>query len=90
MKPQFVYTGTKDYITHTFINEQRIIPSDSFILGDDEYILLEIMKSTDDIIFMRIIGIKGPDMGSIYLIPKQDFEDKTLTEIRENLTHYQH
>lgn len=90
MKPQFVYRGTKDYITHTFINEERIIPSDSFTLGDDKYILLGILKSTDDFLFLKIIGIDGPDMGSIYLIPKQDFENKTLLEIRENLKHYQH
>jgi len=90
MKPKFIYEGTQDYITHTFIGEERIIPSDSFDIGDNEYLLLEILKSTDDIIFLKIIGLKGTDMGNIYLIPKHEFEEQTMDYIKQRLVDYQH
>lgn len=90
MTPQFVYNGTQDYITHITLEGERIIPSDSFDIGDNEYLLLEIMKSTDNIIFLRIIGIKGSDLGSIYTIPQQEFTENTLAEIQKSLQDYKH
>jgi hypothetical protein len=90
MNLDFLDNHGLNYITHVILHGERIIPSDSFEIGENEYLLLEILKSTDNIIFLKIIGIKGSDFGSIYLIPKEDFEDKTLKEIKERLKDYKH
>lgn len=89
MKTPFIYKGTQEYISHTELNGERIIPSDSFEIDTNEYLLLEILKLKENIIFLKIIGIKGSDMGNIYFIPKQIFEEKTLVEIKESLKDYQ-
>lgn len=89
-QPIFNKTGTRDCITHVFIHDQRIILSDSFELDNNEYILLEILKSTDKVIFLKIIGVSGPDMGSRYLVPKDIFEKNTIAEIKHNLHYYKH
>ncbi len=78
------------YISHVILGGHEIIPSDSFEIGGNEYVLLKIIKSTDDITFLKIICSEGSNIGNIYLIPKTDFEDKTLKQIQENLNHYQH
>lgn len=91
MKPQFKeQKTTKDYITHVMLQGERIIPSDSFEIGENEYLLLEIIKSTDDIIFLRILSIKGSDLGNIYIVPQYEFEAKTLKEMKKILQDYQH
>lgn len=90
MNPIFKNTTGKDYITHTMIGGERIIPSDSFELDDNRYVLLKIMQSTDDILFLKLICVEGPDLGNIYLIPKTLFEDQSISEIQASLKHYQH
>ncbi|MCD5390078.1 MAG: hypothetical protein LR005_01710 [Candidatus Pacebacteria bacterium] len=91
MKPQFKeQKTTKDYITHVMLHGERIIPSDSFEIGENEYILLQILKSSDDNLYLRIMGINGLNFGNIYVIPRNDFEEKNLYEIESHLTHYQY
>jgi len=90
MKPEFVQKTDTKYITHVYIGGERILPSDTFEIENNDYVLLKILQSTDDILFLKIIGIRGPDMGSIYLLPKTIFEEKTLSEIKEGLKNYQH
>ncbi len=80
----------KDYITHVLIGGERVIPSDSFELGENEYLLLEILRSTDDIIFLKLLCVDGPDIANHYLIPKHLFEEKTLSEIQASLEDYKH
>lgn len=79
-----------EYLTHVIINGKRIIPSDSFAIEGSEYLLLEILNSSDDILFLKIIGIKGANMGNLYFIPKIEFEDKTILELNKSLRDYQH
>lgn len=90
MKPQFIYNSTRDYITHVFIHGERIIPSDTFEINNNEYLLLGILKSTDNILFLKILCIEGLDMGSQYIIPKNLFENSTLGEIKNSLSDYKH
>jgi hypothetical protein len=78
-----------DYITHTFIGDQRIIPFNTFDIKDNHYTLLKIIESTDSIIFLKLIVIKGPDFGKRYLIPKREFEVSTLEQIQTSLSDYQ-
>ena len=78
------------YVTHTFIGDQRIIPFDTFEMSGNTYSLLKILHSTDNITFLRLIVIDGPDFGNIYVIPKSEFEQKTITEIQLSLKNYQH
>lgn len=79
-----------DYIMHTFIGDQRIIPFDTFNIQENEYSLLKIIKSTDDIIFLKLVVVEGPNFGNRYIIPKQEFENKTLEEVESALEDYQH
>ncbi len=78
------------YITHVFLNKQRVIPSDSFVIENNEYLLLEILNSSENEIYLKIIGIGGKNTGNIYFIPKKEFEDKTLSELKKSLRDYQH
>ncbi len=82
--------GEKIYITHTFIDGQRIIPSDSFELGENEYLLLEIIESTDKIVFLKLLCVEGTHLGNHYLVPKHIFEEQTLLEIETALESYKH
>ncbi len=90
MKSQLDITHHGKYIMHTFIGDQRIIPFDTFDIGENEYSLLQIIQSSDNIIFLKLIVIKGPDFGNQYVIPKQEFIDKTIQEIQQSLDDYQH
>ncbi len=84
------YNEDRGYITHAYINDERIIPSDSFEIEDNEYLLLEIIRSTDDVLFLKLLCIEGPSIGEHYLIPKHLFEEKTLLEIEASLEAYKH
>ncbi len=88
MKPTFIQLKPEDYITHIEINGARIIPSDSFELAESEYILLEILKSSENIIYLKIMALSGDADGEQYIIPKHEFEKKTSKEIQENLINY--
>lgn len=81
--------STSDYITHTYIGDQRIIPFNTFDIEDNHYTLLKIIESTDQIIFLKLIVIEGPDFGKRYLIPKREFEESTLEQIQASLSNYQ-
>jgi hypothetical protein len=67
----------------------KVIPSDSFDIGDNEYVLLRIKKSTENQMYLDILCIKGSDIGSRYLTPASEFENKTLAEIQKALSEYQ-
>ncbi len=90
MNIDFLDNRGAHYITHVILHGERIIPSDSFEIDGNEYVLLEILKSTDGIIFLKIIGIKGENFGNIYLIPRYVFEKSTAQELKEQLQYYQH
>lgn len=90
MNPSFKKLSTKDYIIRTDIQGHTIMPSDSFEIGNNEYILLEILMSTDDILFLKIMGIRGAHTGNQYLIPKHEFEESSPAELSESLFNYQH
>ena len=90
MDKEFLDNSGTHYITHVTIHDERIIPSDSFEIGGNEYVLLEILKSTDEIIFLKIIGIKGENFGNIYLIPWHIFEESKVKELQKQLQFYQH
>ena len=77
------------YITSTIINGQKVIPSDTFRLGGDEYILLEILSS-DNEIYLKVMGVDGVNMGNIYIFPKIEFENKNMSEIKESLNDYKY
>lgn len=79
-----------EYIMHTFIGDQRIIPFDTFEISKNEYSLLKIIKSSDEIIYLKLVVVDGPDFGKRYFIPKAEFENKTLEEIQLSLKDYQH
>lgn len=83
------HTQSSDYITHTYIGNQRIIPFNTFEINDNQYSLLKIIESTDHIIFLKLVVIEGPDFGKRYLIPKQEFEESTLEQIQASLFDYQ-
>lgn len=85
MKPE----TSSDYIMHTFIGDQRIIPFDTFDIEHNTYSLLKIVPSTDVLIFLKLIVIEGPDFGKRYLIPKRVFEESTIQEIQSSLEDYQ-
>lgn len=76
------------FISHVFIHDQRIIPFDTFDIGDNEYSLLKIVHSTDEHIFLKLIIINGPNMGNIYLVPKFIFETKNIDELEKELYNY--
>lgn len=78
----------KKFISHTIIHGQRIIPFDTFDIGDNEYSLLKIIESSDNIIFLKLIVIRGPDIGNIYVIPNEAFETKDIDEIEKELYNY--
>ncbi len=90
MNTSFQEEKKSGYISHTVINREEIIPSDTFDLGENEYVLLKIMKSTDGVIFLKIMGLNGMNTGNIYLIPKYEFESKTVDQMEKILPHYQH
>lgn len=90
MKMQSEPTHNGDYIMHTTIAGEKIIPFDTFEIEENEYSLLKIIKSTDNIIFLKLIVIQGPDFGTRYVIPKHEFENKTLEEIQSSLNDYQY
>jgi hypothetical protein len=90
MNKQFIGNDVKNYITHTILNGEAVIPSDTFELKGSEYVLLRILQSTDGIIFLKIMGIYGPNTGKIYLIPKHEFEQDSISNIEEILSNYQH
>lgn len=88
MNIQLITQTPKNYISHIMIGEQKIIPSDTFELGENEYILLNILHSTEGEHYLRIMGIVGDDTGSIYTIPKKEFESNNLKEMNMLLADY--
>ncbi|MCI5051464.1 MAG: hypothetical protein MRY57_04090 [Candidatus Pacebacteria bacterium] len=82
----FSYLGAekreRDYMTELTILGQTIIPSDTFWLGDNEYVVLDIPKKAEHI-YIKILGIKGEATGSIYLIPKDSFEQLSRLDLNQ-------
>lgn len=90
MQPTLKKFSTKDYILDIEIDGNEIIPSDTFTIGNNEYVLLEILESTENITYLKILGIKGSHMGNRYLIPTSEFETSSPRELERALQHYQH
>ena len=90
MQPTFKKFSTKDYILSTTIDGNEIIPSDSFSIGNNEYVLLEILESVEGIRYLKIMGIKGSHLSNRYLVPISEFENSSPRELEKNLQHYQH
>lgn len=90
MQPTFKKFSTKDYILSATIDGNEIIPSDSFSIGNNEYVLLEILESVEGIRYLKIMGIKGSHQSNRYLVPISEFENSSPRELEKNLQHYQH
>ena len=79
------------YITHVVIRGHRIIPSNNFKIDEDKYLLLEILKSSEDeSIYLKIICVEGVNKGNVYFVPKSEFENKSLKEMKFSLEKYKH
>jgi len=74
----------KRYHTSVIINDQKILPSDSFRIGENEYLLLDIFS--DDKVYLHIVCSAGPHLGNEYVVPRQDFEQKNQEELARLLS----
>lgn len=90
MQPRLKKFSTKDYYVSIIIDGNEIIPSDSFAIGNNEYVLLEIVESVEEIKYLKILGIKGTHLGNHYLVPVHEFETSSPRELERSLQHYQH
>ncbi len=88
MQDTFQNRSSRDYITGIDLNGARIIPSDSFELGENEYILLEILKTQDAVFYLELLCIDGPYMGNRYRVPHAEFENKGVSELEILLADY--
>lgn len=76
------------FISHVLIGDQRIIPFDTFEIGDNEYSLLKIVPSENDGVFLKLLVIDGPQLSDIYLVPKDILETHSVEEMEKELTNY--
>ena len=85
----FKKLSDKEYILSTIFNGQELILSDSFEINDSEYVLLEILCSSENDEYLKILCIRGPGMGNRYLIPKHECEDTPVEYLSDILPSYQ-
>lgn len=76
------------FISHVIIGDQRVIPFDTFDIGENEYSLLKIVSSGTDGFFLKLLVINGPNLADIYLVPKRALETRSIAEIEKDLTDY--
>lgn len=67
----------RDYVTEIVLHGQTVIPSDTFWLDKNEFVILDFPKKMDQI-YIKILGIKGDTTGQIYLVPQDKFEDISI------------
>lgn len=70
----------KNFETEIILHGQKVIPSDTFWLEENEFVILDLPKKNNQI-FIKILGINGVALSHIYYIPKQEFEDINMTNI---------
>lgn len=78
------------FIMHTYVHDQRIIPYDTFDLGDSEYTIMRIAPSVNGLIYLKILCIAGSNFAKRYTIPTTEFEKYTPEELQKALDHYEH
>lgn len=71
---------TKKYMTEIILFGQTVIPSDTFWLEKNEFVILDFLKE-NQITIIKILGIKGPALGQIFLIPQNEFENITTQKL---------
>ena len=75
----------RDYEVKIILHGQTVIPSDTFWLKQNEFVILDFPKKSEKI-YVKILGIQGLCLGKIYMIPQLEFEnlnDERLSVYRQ-------
>ncbi len=77
---------TESIRTSVMIHGQKVIPSNTFMIGENEYILLEIFEEREQVI-LKIMGLYGEHISQIYQIALDRFEEMSHQELTSFFAH---
>lgn len=85
------YTDNKGnpFMLHAYVHQQRIIPYDTFDIGNNEYAITKIFPASGGEIYLNILAIAGPHFLKRYTLPLQEIEKYELQKLQELLDNYE-
>lgn len=72
---QNVATNESGATSSVSVHGMRIIPSDTFTIGNNKYILMNILETSGGIINLEITGMAGQDTAKTAVVPLIEFEN---------------
>lgn len=79
-----------DSISSVRIHNQKVIPSDTFTISGNEYVLLDIVREAQHpSLLLKIMGLNNDHAGTVVMISVDNFEKMQKDDFKNFINSYQ-